>query len=135
MRLLGLDWGTVRIGVAISDPDGKIAFPLDRPVDAKGAAEEIKKICLEQQVEKIIMGNPKTLEGIEGASSEKVATFKKELLDTIGLPIELLDERLTSVEAGKILTTQGLNTKKQKEILDNIAAQLMLQQYINNKHN
>jgi putative holliday junction resolvase len=135
VRVLALDWGTVRVGVAISDPEGKMAFPLDRPVKSSDAANEIKKICEQNQVEKILLGMPYKLDKGKGQSSDQVKAFQGKLEQKINLPVELLDERFSTVAAGRLLTEQGLSQKDQREIKDNIAAQIILQQYLdsNNK--
>ncbi len=134
MRYLALDWGSVRVGAAVSDPDGKIAFPLDRFIDSKIAIEEIKNIIQDLQVEKILIGMPKGMEGQETESTKEVKKFIEGLKVQTSVAIEIMDERLSSVAAGKTLTGMGLTEKKQREIKDNIAAQLMLQQYLSNKN-
>lgn len=130
MRILALDWGEVRIGAAVSDLSGKIAFPLDKIIESKNAVDEIKQLVGTLEVEKILIGNPKKLSGGEGESSKKVAKFIENLKAQIELPIETLDERFTSVEAGKRLAEQGLKEQEQRTIKDNIAAQIILQQYL-----
>ena len=131
MRVLALDWGEVRIGAAISDPSGKIAFPFEKFIDSKSGTEEIKKIVVELDVKKIIIGKPTNLAGQEGVSSKKVDEFASKIEQEVGLPIEFVDERFTSVEAGKRLSADGVNEEKQRTVKDNIAAQIMLQQYLN----
>jgi putative holliday junction resolvase len=133
MRVLGLDWGTVRIGAAVSDPDGKIAFPLDKVIEAKGGPDNIKDLVLELGIEKIIIGLPKNLSGDKNPSTEKVERFVSELKKKVACDLELIDERFTSVEAGKRLSASGMNEQKQREVKDNIAAQIMLQQYLETK--
>jgi putative Holliday junction resolvase len=133
MRILALDWGTVRIGAAISDEEGKIAFPLRQPIDAKHAVDEIKKIVSEKPVEKIIVGNPQTLDGTAGGSQEKTLNFIDQLKAELGLPVELIDERFSTVQAGKLLSEQGVSEQKQRSLKDNLAAQLILQQYLDTK--
>ena len=135
MRILGLDWGDVRIGAAVSDPEGKIAFPLEKVLEAKSAADEIKNLVFDLRVEKIVIGLPKNLSGKEEMSAKKVTEFVKNLKAQVAPPIELVDERFTSIEAGKKLSDAGINEQKQRIIKDNIAAQIMLQQYLdtNNK--
>ncbi len=132
MRILALDWGDVRVGGAISDPEGKIAFPLEKVLDAKVAPDEIRKIVSDLEVEKIIIGFPKNLSGNENESSQKVKDFADKL-KKIGCEIEFVDERFTSVEAGNKLSDSGMNQQKQRLIKDNIAAQIMLQQYLEKK--
>lgn len=133
MRILALDWGTVRIGAAISDEEGKIAFPLSKPIDAKHGVDEIKKIVSEKPVEKIIVGNPQTLDGTAGGSQEKTLIFIEQLKMELGLPVELIDERFSSVQAGKLLSEQGVSEQKQRGLKDNLAAQLILQQYLDTR--
>jgi putative Holliday junction resolvase len=130
VRYLALDWGTVRIGAAVSDPEGKIAFPLDKYIDSKNAIDEIKKIIEELQVEKILVGLPKGLNNQETESTREAVKFIENLKNQVGPPIETLDERFSSVAAGKTLTDQGISEKDQRSIKDNIAAQIMLQQYL-----
>lgn len=130
MRTLGLDWGEVRVGAAISDPDGKIAFPLEKVLDATEAPDEIKNIVIDLGVEKIIIGMPKNLSGQETPSTKKVEEFVKNLKERVACKLEMVDERFTSVEAGKKLSDSGMNEQKQRIIKDNIAAQIMLQQYL-----
>ena len=134
MRILGLDWGSVRVGAAISDPDGKIAFPLNKVLESRNATEEIKKIVFEMGVEKIIIGYPKNLAGEAGTSTTKVQQFITDLKERVACGIELVDERFSSVEATKKLQDSGMNAEKQRIIKDNIAAQIMLQQYLNSNN-
>jgi putative Holliday junction resolvase len=132
MRILAVDWGTVRVGAAVSDPEGKIAFPLEKFIDARAASDEIKKLVFDLGVEKIIIGLPKKLSGDSGDSAKKVEEFITDLKTKVATPLELVDERFTSVEAGNKLSESGLSSEKQRIIKDNIAAQIMLQQYLNN---
>lgn len=135
MRVLALDWGTVRIGAAISDVDGRIAFPLQKPIDSKIAIEEIKKIIDESEVRLILLGLPKNLAGQESASAKKLKIFANKLFGAVeGVSIKLIDERFTSVEAGKLLQGQGLSEKQGRAIKDNVAAQIILQQYLDTKN-
>ena len=133
MRFLALDWGTVRIGASVSDPDGKIAFPLDRFIDPSNAIDEIKKIVDELKVDKILVGMPKSLTGQETPSSGAVKEFIAKLQEKVATEFEILDERFSSVAAGKSLTQDGVSQKDQRAIKDNIAAQIMLQQYLDAK--
>lgn len=130
MRILALDWGTVRVGAAISDPGGQFAFPLDQFFESKTAIEEIKQIIKEQEVEKVLVGLPKGLKGQDTESTDKAGEFIKNLQSQIDQPVEVLDERFSSVAAGKALSAQGLSQKAQRDMKDNMAAQLMLQQYL-----
>ncbi|HTL39724.1 MAG TPA: Holliday junction resolvase RuvX [Methylomirabilota bacterium] len=133
MRILALDWGTVRIGAAVSDPDGKIAFPLDHFIESQKATSEIKKIISELQVDKIVVGMPKGLSGQSTQSTESVKDFISKLQQQVSAQFEVLDERFSSVAAGKTLASDGMPEKDQRSIKDNIAAQIMLQQYLDTK--
>ena len=134
MRILAIDWGTVRVGAAVSDPDGKIAFPLDHFIESKTAVDEIKKLINELGIEKILIGVPKAMSGAGTASTEAVEKFVIALKDQIACQIEYADERLSSIGASKTLTQAGLNQKEQRGLVDNIAAQQMLQTYLDKKN-
>jgi putative Holliday junction resolvase len=130
MRVLALDWGEVRIGAAVSDEGGQFAFALKQVIDAKKAMPEIKKIIEESQVKKIILGLPKNLAGEEGLSAQKLRKFADQLFAETQVPISLVDERFTTMAATKQLRESGMKEKNQRQIKDNIAAQIMLQQYL-----
>lgn len=133
MRVLALDWGTVRVGAAISDPEGKFAFALEQVIPAAEAMAQISKIVADLEVEKIVIGLPKGLSGQDTESTAKAEKFIEKIKQKISLPVETLDERLSSVAAGKMLSGQGISQRNQKEIKDNVAAQIMLQQYLDKK--
>src|SRR5258708_16914003 len=131
MRILALDWGSVRTGAALSDPSGQIAFPLHKIIESKNAITEIKQLVDEFEIALVLIGMPKNLKGESGKSSEKLNKFATSLAQAIKTPIEFIDERFTSVEAGNQLSEQILNEQQQRTIKDNIAAQIMLEQYLN----
>jgi len=130
LRILALDWGTIRIGGAISDPEGKIAFPLENYFESKNGIEEIKKFVNEKDIEKILIGIPKSLSGTSTKSTELVEKFIANLAAKIDCEIVRVDERLSSQGAIKTLNTYGVNQKKQRGMVDNVAAQQMLQTYL-----
>ena len=130
MRILALDWGTKRVGVAISDESGKIAFPLNDAIETKSSLEKIESLAKEKEVGLILLGFPKTLKGDNSRLAWKVGDFKTELEKITGLAVELLDERFSTVQAEKLLQEQGVKQVDQTGIKDNIAAQVMLQQYL-----
>ena len=133
MRILALDWGHVRVGVAISDETQTIATAFEKILNAKTAIEEIKQIVNQFDIGLILIGLPATLKGKEGHSAESVKNFGQRIHNETGKPTQYLDERFSSIAAGKALSEQGLSEKKQRAIKDNIAAQLMLQQYLDRK--
>lgn len=133
MRILALDWGTVRVGAAVSDLSGTIATPMQEAYETKTALSEIPKTVTDLQVEKILVGMPKNLSGAQTGSSEQVARFIEQLQAKITCPIETLDERFSSIGAIKTLSAQGVSYKNQRGQVDNLAAAQLLQSYLDKK--
>lgn len=130
MRILGLDYGAKRIGVAISDPLGITAQPLT----VITTIEELKPILEHYQpVSTIVVGWPKTLSGQLGPQTEKVREFIQELKNIVSQPIITWDERLTSAAANKMLISAGASRKKRKQVVDKTAAALILQSYLDSQ--
>jgi putative Holliday junction resolvase len=134
MRILALDWGTVRVGGAISDPDGKIAFPLDKFFQSKQAVNEIRELINEKSVDKVLVGLPTNLAGEETEATRQAQAFIQELGNKIPCPIETVDERLSSVGAQKSLSASGVSQKQQRDMVDNLAAQHLLQSYLDSQN-
>jgi putative holliday junction resolvase len=132
MRIMGIDYGTKRIGVAVSDPQCSMAHPLDVvPVREDGShMEALKKIVREYQVEKIVVGIPYNMEGDVGVSAQKVMLWASELGQALGLPVELWDERLTTSEAHELLIHLKVKGPRRKAIVDKIAASIILKSYL-----
>lgn len=130
MRILALDWGQARIGGAISDEEGKFAFPLEKFIKPTEAIEEIKKLTIELGVQKILIGIPVSMSGTSTDSTEQARRFMEKIRTEVRLPVEEMDERLSSVAASRTLSSQGVKQKDQRGMTDNVAAQLMLQQYL-----
>jgi len=133
-RILGIDYGERRIGLAISDPLGIIALSLPTldTKKVKDVFEEIKTIVKEKGVEKIVLGLPRNMDGTIGEKGEKVKEFANKLKGKIGKEIDFWDERLTSVESLKILREEKRKIKREKKIVDQISAVLILQGYLDN---
>lgn len=133
-RILGIDYGERRIGLAISDPLGIIALSLPTldTKKVKDVFEEIKTIVKEKDVEKIVLGLPRNMDGTIGEKGEKVKEFASKLKEKIGKKIDFWDERLTSVESLKILREEKKKIKREKKIVDQISAVLILQGYLDN---
>lgn len=132
VRILALDHGTRRIGVAVSDEMKMIATPLEY-VLAEPFAEflaRLKKILAEKEVEFILLGLPRNLDGSHGPAAEKVKIFAGELKKEISLPIKFWDERLTSSQANKVLIAGGVRRERRKEKVDAMAAAILLQSYL-----
>jgi len=135
MRKMGLDIGTVRIGIALSDPLKILASGYET-YHCKNRAEDlmhIQKIVEEKQVEEIVVGNPLNFDGTNSKMTEYVKLFCEDLKKTTLAKIVLQDERLTSLEAEEILVSQNVSREKRKELIDKVAATIILQSYLNLK--
>jgi putative Holliday junction resolvase len=132
MRILALDHGTKRIGVAVSDETKTIAQPLEY-IPAEPYAdflERLKKLLVEKEVELILIGMPRNMNGTYGPAAEKVQAFVSALKTTVTLPIKLWDERLTSTIANRILIQGNVRRGERKEKVDKMAAAILLQSYL-----
>lgn len=135
MKKLGLDLGTVRIGIASSDMLNIIASPLEN-YNCKSREEDIKhisKIAKDLQVDEIVVGLPYNMDGTEGWMAEYVKDFCEDLKNYVDCQITLRDERLTSCEAEDILISRNYSREKRKKMLDALSATLILQSYIDEK--
>ncbi len=128
MRSLGLDIGDKRIGVALSDPGGILASPFTiiNRKDERLDIEAIIGIISQNQVEQIIVGLPRSMDGSIGKQAEKVKTFTQKLCEHTEVPVQFRDERLTTVSAKRL--RQAVNRKKTRD--DAIAAAIILQGYL-----
>ena len=137
MRILGLDIGDKTIGVAVSDAIGLTAQALKviwrSSVDQD--IEELKKIIDEYQVQKIIIGLPKNMDGTLGHQAEKVKKTYDKIEKALKMPVELWDERLTTVEAERLLIRADMSRKKRKKVIDKLAAVFILQGYLDKVNN
>ena len=131
-RLAGVDFGTVRVGLAVSDPDRKIASPLAtytrRNRDVDGAF--FRDLFEQEEIGQIVVGLPLHLDGREGQKAIEARAFGAWLAEITGLPIVFWDERFTTVEAQGHLLSAGLTRKRRKERTDRVAAQILLQSYL-----
>ena len=132
MRILSLDLGEKRIGVAVSDALGITAQPLETITrkNKKSDFEQLEKVVFSMHISKIVVGLPLNMDGTEGPMAKKTYEFVKELKERFDVPIELWDERLTTMEAERLLLQAGLSRKKRKKLDDKVAAQLILQSYM-----
>jgi putative pre-16S rRNA nuclease len=132
MRLLGLDIGDRTIGVSVSDPLGYTAQGITtiRRKSEEYDLNELEKICNEYNVEKIISGLPKNMNGSVGPQGEKVLELCEKIKEKLNLPIIMWDERLTTAAAHKAMIEGDLSRKKRKKIVDKIAAIYILQGYL-----
>lgn len=132
MRYLGLDIGEARVGVAVSDPTGSVATPVD-VLDARRLESDLRafnRLIEDHEPDALVVGLPLTMGGDEGPQARVVRVLAERLADASGLPLVFWDERLSSVEARRILSASGVSDKKQRGKVDKLAAALVLQSYL-----
>jgi putative Holliday junction resolvase len=132
MRILALDHGTKRIGVAVSDETRTIAQPLEFiPAEPfAGFLERLKQLIREKEVDLILIGMPRNMDGSYGPAAEKVQTFVGVLASAITIPIKTWDERLTSAQANRVLIQGGARRDQRKQKVDQMAAAILLQGFL-----
>jgi len=135
MRILAIDHGTKRMGIAISDELGMIAQPLEF-IPAEPFAEflnRLKEILHTKQAELILVGMPRNMNGSYGPAASKVQEFVAALKEAVTIPIRTLDERLTSVQAHRFLTEAEVSGRQRKGKVDKSAAAILLQSYLDSR--
>ena len=132
MRVLGLDYGTVRIGVAVSDPGAVIAQPRDfiKAEPRRECLKQIAALCEDLGVARIVIGLPKHMNGDEGESAKAARTFGDAVNKETGLPVVFIDERMTTLSASRSLSEGNVNARGQKDKIDSVAAAIILQNYL-----
>jgi putative Holliday junction resolvase len=133
IRILGLDYGKRRIGVALSDPLGVTAQPFEtwNVRDWKSIILKISTLIKQMNVEKVVVGLPLSLSGEKSSMTKEVERFATKLYNYIQIPVILIDERLTSVQSEHILRKMNIKYSKKKHKVDLLAAVLILQNYLN----
>lgn len=140
-RILGLDYGTKTVGVAVSDPlfltaQGVEIIRREKPTKLRRTLARIEELIAEYGVTSIVLGYPMHLNGDEGDRCEATKAFKEMLEKRTKLPVTLVDERLTTVEADDIMIESGITDRRErKKYVDKIAAMLILQDYLNEQSN
>lgn len=135
MKALGIDFGEKRIGLAVSDSEGHYAMPwktLTRRNDQQ-AIEELRALAAEESIDLIVAGDPRNLDGSSGPQSARVAAFLKKLSAALELPIETVNESLTSREAHARLREAGLTERQRRGRVDSLAAQILLQEALDRR--
>ncbi|HEV8354927.1 MAG TPA: Holliday junction resolvase RuvX [bacterium] len=132
MRILALDMGTRRIGAALSDPTGTIASALEViPADSRARViARVARLVATHDVARVIIGLPIRLDGTEGAEARRARQFAAALQQEIGLPVELLDERLSTAEAERAMLEADASRARRRERRDAVAAALILRRYL-----
>jgi putative Holliday junction resolvase len=135
-RVLGVDVGTVRVGLALSDPTGTLASPLETLRRAKNHSDldRLAALVVEHEVTEVVVGEPVHLSGASGASAQDAGNYAQELADRIpDVPVILIDERLSTVTAASHLREGGIDSRKQRAVIDQAAAVVILQQFLDSR--
>ena len=135
-RVLGVDVGTIRVGVALSDPTGTLASPLETLRRAKNLSDvdRLAALVVQHEVAEVVVGEPVHLSGASGASAADAANYAQELADRIpDVPVNLIDERLSTVTAASHLREGGIDSRKQRQVIDQAAAVVILQQFLDSR--
>ena len=133
MRAVGIDLGEKRIGVAISDSSGNLATPYDvvfRTGNRDQEHQQIRAIVEEVEAEILVIGLPLSLDGSEGQAAQGAREEAKAIAQAIAVPVEMHDERLTTVEAERLLREQGLKGPERRKVVDKVAAAILLQAWM-----
>ena len=138
MRIMGLDFGSKTVGVAISDSllitaQGVEIIRREREDKLRQTLARIEELIVEYEVEEIVLGLPKNMNATEGVRVELTEQFREKLERRTGLPVIMWDERLTTVAADKAMIEAGIRREKRKDYVDKIAAALILQGYLDNR--
>ncbi len=135
MRILALDHGTKRIGIAVSDELKMIAQPLEF-VPAEPLTkflERLKEVLRDKEVELILVGMPRNMDGSYGPAAAKAKEFVEAVKQAVNVPVQTWDERLTTVQANRLLIQGGVRREKRKEKVDKMAAAILLQSYLDSR--
>jgi len=135
MKILGLDVGSKRIGMAISDALGVTAQGLST-LEIKNKENTLKELCnivSEKEVKEVVVGLPLNMNGSHGPKAQEAARFADELKEKIKVPVKLWDERMSTMEAERVMIEAGASRNKRKKKIDKLAAQVILQSYLNAK--
>lgn len=132
MRVMAIDYGDAHTGVALSDPTGLLAG-FTTTIHSRReevVLEELAKLARDHQVEEVVMGFPRNMDGTEGPRAQLYRDFAARVEEVLGMPVKLWDERRTTVDAHRILFESGKNARKRKKTVDAVAASLILEGYL-----
>ncbi len=127
MRLLGIDVGDKRIGIAITDPTNTIAQPLTMIKRGDGDIEAICDLARKNDVGEIVVGLPINMNGTRGEMAEKVSAFADKLRESVDVPVVYVDERLSTMEAERLMISADVSREKRRKSIDKIAAAIILE--------
>ena len=133
--ILGIDFGRARIGLAISDELRFLAHPLETVPATKDSVKRIAEIIGERKIDKVVVGVPRHMSGEIGQAANEALEFAAKLRVQLPCPVETWDERLTTVAANRALREAGKNTRQSRKVVDQVAAQMILQSYLDRERN
>ena len=134
MRILGLDIGEKRIGVAVSDPSGTVATPLSVLETRQVLAGRVlSRLVEDYEIELLVAGLPLSMDGSEGPQAKHVRSVAQRLATAVSLPLEFADERLSSIEARRTMTEAGVSDRDKRGRIDMVAAAVFLQSYLDGR--
>lgn len=131
MRILGLDIGSKRIGVAVSDGLGITAQPLE--TIRAGELNRIEELIKEYEVKELVVGLPLNMDGSRGPKTEEVISIVESLKEKVSIPVKMWDERLTTMAVEKEMIRADVSRGRRKKVVDKLAAQLILQSYLDSE--
>ncbi len=135
MRVLGLDLGERRVGVAVSDPQGRVATPL-KVLDARIVSDPkpLKRLVEDYEVELVVVGLPLSLDGSEGPQAKRVRSMGTRLAQLIDIPFRYYDERLSSTEAKRVMAEANVSDRAKRGSVDMVAAAVFLQSFLDSEN-
>ena len=136
MRHLGIDYGSKRIGVAVSDTDGRIAFPLTTLIAGSDRAKtlrELRELVEREAVSRVVVGLPLSLDGSRGPAAQRAERFAAALGRHLAVPVEAFDERFSTQQAERVLIDADVSRQRRKEVVDRVAATMILQGYLDRR--
>jgi putative Holliday junction resolvase len=136
VRALGVDLGSKRIGIALSDLTGTIASALTtvhRSSSRRHDHAEIARIVRDQEADVVVVGLPLSLDGTDGPAARAARTEAKQLASVVGVPVEMYDERFTTVTAERTMLDAGLDARQRRTVVDKVAAAIMLQAWLDHR--
>ncbi|MCI6653166.1 MAG: Holliday junction resolvase RuvX [Ruminococcus sp.] len=137
MVIMAVDLGKARTGIAICDKTELLASPLTQinEYNREKLLDKISDLAKEKRAELLVVGLPKNMDGSEGESAKNARSFADELAEKTGLPVDMQDERGTTITAHNYLNATDTRGKKRKSVVDAVAATIILEDYLNRKHN
>lgn len=134
-RVLGVDLGTKRIGIALSNPDRTVASPLQVIERSGRLHRDLADLVDEWECTAVVVGMPLSLDGSQGPAARKTKKEVAALAATLRVPVETYDERLTTISAERLMTEAGLDSRSQRQVVDKIAASILLQAWLDRQAN